>query len=138
MCDYCALSVKRDFQDTELLVSIFPFLVDACKDLVSCKCISLQMRCWELEASAAPPGCLEIPILCLCLGVGVRGGWRRLEEAGGSARSLYPALGSATSSVPGSHGRARCRGRAEEEPVLFPHPVLGEKELFQKREMSLQ
>lgn len=83
MCDYCALSVKRDFQDTELLVSIFPFLVDACKDLVSCKCISLQMRCWELEASAAPPGCLEIPILCLCLGVGVQGGWRRLEAQQG-------------------------------------------------------
>jgi len=101
MCDYCALSVKLDFQDIELLVSIFPFLADACKDLVSCKCVSRQGLEQEgAEASAAPPGCLEIPILCLHPAFAREAGGGRLDEAGGSPGSLYPALGSATSSVP--------------------------------------
>lgn len=82
------------------------------------------------KASAAPPGCLEIPILCLRLAFGI-GVTRRLEGAAGSAGPLRPALGSATGLVPSSPSRAWCRGRAEEEPGLFTHPILGEKELFQ-------
>lgn len=82
MCDYCALSVKLDFQDTELLVSIFPFLVDACKDLVSCKCISLQMHFSAVLGAGGQrrssgllgdPHPLSVPWLWRW------GGWRRLE-----------------------------------------------------------
>lgn len=61
------------FQDTELLVSIFPFLVDACKDLLFCKYVSQQCRAGGSRGQCCSSGCLEIPILCLCpaFGVGV-------------------------------------------------------------------
>lgn len=63
------------FQDTELLGSIFPFLVDACKDLVFCKYISQQCRAGGGRGQCCSSGWLEIPLLCLCraFGVGVVG-----------------------------------------------------------------
>lgn len=70
------------FQDIELLVSIFPFLVDACKDLLFCKYISQQCRAGGSRGQCCSSGCLEIAILCLgpAFGVGdvrkVDGSWK--------------------------------------------------------------
>lgn len=109
MCNYCALSVELDFQDIELLVSIFPFLVDACKDLVSCKCISLQIHfsaAWS-GGQRRSSGLLgdSHPLSAPCLW---RWGGEEEEETGGSAGTLRPALGSATGSVPRIRSGARC------------------------------
>lgn len=101
------LLLKLDFQDIELLVSIFPFLVDACKDLMSCKCISrqgLEQRpMLFLRVAWRFPSFVCILLLLL--------GWRGV--------SGVPALGSAWG-----------RDGAGEEPVLSTLQILGEKEVF--------
>lgn len=95
-----------------------------------CKSISRQRGG---EASAAPPGCLEIPILCLlpAFGVGLARRRRRLVGQRGPCAQRWALP------PPPSPGAAAERG-AEQEPVLFTHQMLGEKEFFQECEMSLR
>lgn len=137
MCNYCALSVKLDFQDIELLVSIFPFLVDACKDLVSCKCISLQIH-FSAARSGGQRRSFGLlgdshPLSAPCLWHW--GGEEEEEEEEAVGQRGPCAQRWALPPAP-SPGAAAERG-AEEEPVLFTHQMLGEKEFFQECEMSL-
>lgn len=68
------------FQDIEPLVSIFPFLVDACKDLVFCKCISQLGRAGGSRGQCCSSGAWRFPAFVSAFGIGIvrklDGSWR--------------------------------------------------------------